>query len=270
MRFLDPHIHMHSRTTDDYRAMALAGIRAVVEPAFWLGQPRTSAGSFRDYFGSILDFEPTRAAAVGIAHRCCISLNPKEANDEAIAEEVLAILPEFLDHPHCVCVGEVGFDSITDAEETAFRAQVVMALERDLPIMVHTPHRDKKRGTERTIAILKEMGVSEDRAIIDHNTEETIAISKESGYWSGHTVYPETKLSAERFASIAFDYGTDRLTLNSSADWGPSDPLNVPKTAHVLLQRGMPEAQIQALVWDNPIAFYGVDRLALEASGDPA
>ena len=37
MRIFDPHIHMTSRTTDDYERMAAAGVRAVVEPAFWLG-----------------------------------------------------------------------------------------------------------------------------------------------------------------------------------------------------------------------------------------
>jgi predicted metal-dependent TIM-barrel fold hydrolase len=43
MRFFDPHIHMTSRTTDDLEAMSDAGVRAVIEPAFWLGQPRTQA-----------------------------------------------------------------------------------------------------------------------------------------------------------------------------------------------------------------------------------
>ena len=46
MRIFEPHIHMTSRTTDDYEAMAAAGVQALVEPAFWLGQPRTSVGSW--------------------------------------------------------------------------------------------------------------------------------------------------------------------------------------------------------------------------------
>ncbi len=47
MKFFDPHIHMTSRTTDDYQAMADAGIVALIEPAFWLGQPRTGVATFR-------------------------------------------------------------------------------------------------------------------------------------------------------------------------------------------------------------------------------
>ena len=47
--FIDPHAHMISRTTDDYEAMARAGVVAVIEPAFWLGQPRTNVGTYLDY-----------------------------------------------------------------------------------------------------------------------------------------------------------------------------------------------------------------------------
>ena len=93
LRLIDPHIHMFSRTTDDYRQMAAAGIVAVIEPAFWLGQPRTSVESFIDYLSTLVGWERFRAAQFGIRHYCAIGLNSKEANDEALAEAVLDILP---------------------------------------------------------------------------------------------------------------------------------------------------------------------------------
>ena len=89
MRIFDPHVHMTSRTTDDYEEMAASGVRAIVEPAFWLGQPRTSVGSFVDYFNSLLGWERFRAAQFGISHHCTIGLNPKEANDQRLRDEVL-------------------------------------------------------------------------------------------------------------------------------------------------------------------------------------
>src|SRR5512145_2748401 len=58
---IDPHAHMISRTTDDYEAMARAGVVAVVEPAFWIGQPRTNLGSYVDYLSTIIGFEKFRA-----------------------------------------------------------------------------------------------------------------------------------------------------------------------------------------------------------------
>ena len=88
MHFFDPHIHMTSRTTDDYEAMAAAGVRAIVEPAFWLGQPRTSLGAFTDYYASLIGWERFRAAQFGIQHYCAIGLNSKEANNEGLAKEV--------------------------------------------------------------------------------------------------------------------------------------------------------------------------------------
>lgn len=273
MRFIDPHIHCYSRVTDDYEALFLAGVRAVVEPSFWLGQPRTSAGTFRDYFSSILEFERSRAADFGITHRCTIGLNPKEANDERLAAEVLEMLPEFAARPGVVAIGELGYDGITPAEERAFIAQTELAMRLDLPVLVHTPHRDKLRGTRRTMDVLRDLGVAPSRVVIDHSTEETTREVLERGFWAGHTVYPLTKLTSERFVNLWQDHGVERMLVNSSADWGKADPLSVPKTAALLERRGAPRAEVQRLVWDNPIAFYGAERMALPADGeapDPA
>ena len=115
MRLFDPHIHMSSRTTADYEAMAAAGIVAIVEPAFWLGQPRTHVGTFEDYFASLLGWEPFRASQFGIRHFCTLALNPKEANDERLADGVLALLPRYLAKDGVVAVGEVGYDEQTRA-----------------------------------------------------------------------------------------------------------------------------------------------------------
>ena len=99
MTYIDPHIHCSSRTTDDYEAMAAAGVVAVIEPAFWNGQPRTNVGSFIDYFASLVGWERFRAGQFGIRHYCCMGLNAKEANDEVLADEVLDLVPRFRDHP---------------------------------------------------------------------------------------------------------------------------------------------------------------------------
>ncbi len=273
MRILDPHIHCFSRVTDDYEAMYLAGVRAVVEPSFWLGQPRTHAGTFRDYFSSILEFERSRAADFGITHRCTIGLNPKEANDERLAAEVLEMLPEFAARPGVVAIGELGYDAITAAEEKAYVRQIELAQRLGLPILVHTPHRDKHRGTLRSMDVLRDLGVAPEHAVIDHSTEETTKEVLDRGYWAGHTVYPQTKLTAERFVNLFLDHGVERMLVNSSADWGKADPLSVPRTAALLERRGVSRAEIQRLVWDNPVAFFGAKRLALPADGekpDPA
>jgi hypothetical protein len=269
MPLCDPHIHMYARTTDDYAAMSLADIAVVVEPAFWLGEPRKHPGSFLDYFDHLHNFETTRAAQYGIDHYVTLALNPRESNDPRLRKEVLAELPRYLDgerYPRVVAVGEVGFDRITDAEEESLRAQLELARQFQLPVLVHTPHHQKKLGTERTLAVLRDMRYDMSKVLMDHNTEETTDISQRAGCWAGHTVYPVTKLSPERAATIIEQYGAQRMIFNSSADWGPSDPLMVPKLARELRRRKLPGSMIEQILWKNPLAFFGQSgRLRLQS-----
>ena len=258
MDICDPHIHMISRVTDDYEKMALAGYRVVVEPSFWLGEPRTNAGSFRDYFNAILRFEADRAKQYGIAHYSCIALNPREANDRALAKDVLAELETFLVHERCLAVGEIGFDDITEPEVEAVHVQIELAKKHGLPLMVHTPHRNKKAGVQRIIAMVREHDFPAERTLIDHNTEETIALCNDFGCWAGHTVYPVTKLSPERAVNSMDEHGLDRLMVNSSADWGASDALSVARVAAEMRKRGYTSEQIRKVVWDNPMSFYAL------------
>ena len=257
MKIIDPHVHMTSRTTDDYEAMAGAGIVAIVEPAFWLGQPRTTVGSFVDYFNSLLGWERFRASQFGIKHFCTMGLNPKEANNPRLADDVMALLPRYLVKDGVVAVGEIGFDDQTDEEEKYLARQVELAREYDLPVLIHTPHRDKKKGTERSIALVRSLKFPEERVLIDHNNEETLPLVLETGCWAGHTIYPNTKMDENRMAALVKRYGTDRIIVNSAADWGISDPLKVPKTIDVMRAEGIAEEAIQTIVWNNPIAFFG-------------
>ena len=272
MKMIDPHVHMTSRTTDDYVAMAAAGITALVEPAFWLGQPRTTVGSFVDYFNSLLGWERFRASQFGIQHFCTIGLNPKEANNPRLADEVLQMLPRFLGKDGVVAIGEIGFDDQTDAEQSVFTRQIALAAEFNLPILIHTPHRDKKQGTIRSIETVRAAGFPEERVLVDHNNEETLPIVLESRCWAGHTIYPNTKMDEHRMAALVQKYGADRIIVNSAADWGISDPLKVPKTIDVMRAHGIDDATIQRIVWDNPVAFFSQSgRLDLaDSSARPA
>jgi len=256
---IDPHAHMTARTTDDYEAMAQAGIVAVIEPAFWLGQLRTNVGTFVDYFSTITGFERFRAGQFGIRHYCTIGLNPKEANNEALAEQVLAVLPRYLTKEGVVAVGEIGYDEQTPQEDKAFRAQIEMAKEYELPIMIHTPHRDKTRGTQRSMDVLEEHGFDPARCVIDHNNEETIREVLDRGYWCAFTIYPSTKMGNERLAALVQQYGSERVIVDSSCDWGVSDPLAVPKTARLMADKGISADIIHQVVYKNALAVYGLN-----------
>ena len=253
MRFFDPHIHMTSRTTDDYQAMADAGIVALIEPAFWLGQPRTGLATFKDYYASLVGWERFRSSQFGIRHYCTIGLNSREANNEALAEEVMELLPLFAYKEGVVGIGEIGFDDQTAAEDKFYRAQLELAKEAHLPVQIHTPHRNKKEGTERSMAIALEHGLDPGMVIVDHNNEETVKSVLDKGFWAAFTIYPFTKMGNERMVEVVRQYGPNRIMVNSAADWGISDPLAVPKTAALMVMRGISPDAIQLVTYQNAI-----------------
>ena len=270
MKLFDPHIHMTSRTTDDYQAMADAGIVAIVEPAFWLGQPRTHVGSFEDYFLSLLGWERFRARQFGIRHFCTMGLNPKEANTKELARGVLDLLPRYLEKEGVVAVGEIGYDDMTEDEERCFAEQLNLAKDLGLPALVHTPHRDKKRGTQRTIDLIRDVGIADELVLIDHNNEETLPLVLATGCWAGHSIYPATKMDEQRMVTLVQQYGSERIVINSAADWGVSDPLKVPKTVAAMRQAGIDESTIETIAWHNPVAFFAQSgRLDLDAGERP-
>ncbi|MCC7139140.1 MAG: TatD family hydrolase [Planctomycetes bacterium] len=268
MKIFEPHIHMLSRVTDDYERMALAGIRVVLEPAFWIGQPRTNLGCFLDYFDTLVGWERFRASQFGVHHVCTMALNPREANDDRVNRDVLAALPRYLEKDGVVGVGEIGLDDQTPTEERCFLAQVDLARAHGLPVLIHTPHRDKKRGFERIIAMLRESRFPMERVLLDHGNEETLPLTRDLGCVSGFSLYPHTKMDVARMTTIVREHGVDRIVVNSAADWGVSDPLMVPKLVQSLLRAGVEPRDVERLVWDNPVGFFAqsgrLDPAALE------
>lgn len=256
MKFFDPHVHMTSRTTDDYQAMADAGIVGLIEPAFWLGQPRTGVDTFRDYYNSLIGWERFRSSQFGIKHYCTIGLNSREANNEKLAEQVMEILPLFIYKEGVVGVGEIGFDDQTAAEEKYYRAQLLLAKAASLPVQIHTPHRDKKKGTQRSMDIAIECGLDAYSVIVDHNNEETVKEVLDRGFWAAFTIYPFTKMGNERMVDIVKQYGPERIMINSAADWGISDPLAVPKTAALMKQYGISDEAIKMVTYSNAITAF--------------
>lgn len=262
--FFDPHIHMYSRSTDDYEAMSQAGIVAIIEPAFWLGQPRTESGSFKDYFSSLVEWEPFRASQFGIKHYCTIGLNPKEANNRSLANSVLPIVQEFVSHKNVVAIGEIGYDDLTEDEDYFFRKQIEISKLNNLPILVHTPHKEKLKGTLKSMDVLEEHGIDPKNVVIDHNNEETVKAVLDRGYWAGFTIYPRTKMDSQRMVDVVKIYGSNRIIVNSSADWGVSDPLAVPKTAALMKEHRIIEQQIYETCYKNAIDIYSKSGRILE------
>jgi predicted metal-dependent TIM-barrel fold hydrolase len=257
MRYIEPHGHMVSRTTDDYQDMATAGCVAVCEPAFWAGFDRSSAQGFYDYFRQLTDFEPKRAAKFGLQHYTWLCINPKESEDVRLAEEVLAIIPEFMNRPNVLGIGEIGLNKNSRNEITVLEKHVDLAARLNQLILVHTPHlEDKLKGTRLITDVIKnDQRIKPERVIIDHVEEHTVKLVLDGGFWAGMTLYPESKCTPARAIDILEVYGTNRIWMNSACDWGISVPLAVPRTALEMRKREHSEDWIDKVIYQNPIEF---------------
>ncbi|MFN7805046.1 MAG: TatD family hydrolase [Planctomycetaceae bacterium] len=258
MYYIDPHVHMVSRVTDDYERMARMGCVAISEPAFWAGFDRGSVDGFRDYFRQLTDFEPRRAAAVGIQHYTWLCINAKEAENVSLAREVIAMIPEFLGKPNVLGIGEIGLNKNTLNEATVFREQVDLAMKTNELILIHTPHlQDKYKGTRMIVdMLLDDRRVDPARVLIDHVEEHTVRVARDHGFWCAMTLYPTTKCTPSRAADIIEQYGDDRIMVNSAGDWGPSNPLAVPDFVMEMRRRGHADSKIRKVVYENPLEFF--------------
>src|SRR6185295_17415751 len=136
MRYIEPHAHMVSRVTDDYVRMATAGCAAICEPAFWAGFDRSSVDGLYDYF-------------------CQLCINPKESEDLKLADDVIAVIPKFLDRPNVLGIGEIGLNKNSRNEMKVLEKHVDLAAKHNQLILVHTPHlEDKLKGTRLILDVL--------------------------------------------------------------------------------------------------------------------
>lgn len=258
MDYIDPHIHMVSRITDDYATLARMGCVAVSEPAFWAGFDRGSADGFRDYFRQLTEVEPKRAAQFGIQHYCWLCINAKEAENVSLSRDVIKMIPEFLDAPGVLGIGEIGLNKNTKNEAIVFLEHLDLAAKYDQPILIHTPHlEDKYQGTRMILDMLdSDSRLQPSRVLVDHVEEHTIGEVLGRGYWAGMTLYPVTKCTPQRAADMIEKYGPERLMANSAGDWGPSKPTAIPDLIFELRRRGHDEALIRRVVYENPITFF--------------
>lgn len=258
MNYIDPHIHMVSRTTDDYETLAKMGCVAMSEPAFWAGFDRGSAESFRDYFRQLTEVEPARAAQYGIQHFTWLCINAKEAENVSLSREVLKMIPEFLDCENVLGIGEIGLNKNTRNEATIFQEHVELAVEHEQQILIHTPHlEDKYQGTRMILDMLTgNSRVDRSRVLVDHVEEHTVKAVLDEGFWAGMTLYPISKCTPARAVDIIEICGAERLCVNSAGDWGPSKPTAVPDLILEMRRRGHSESLIQKVVYDNPHEFF--------------
>ena len=185
--------------------------------------------------------------------------NPKESEDVALASDVLALIPEFLDRPNVLGIGEIGLNKNSRNELKVLEMHVDLAAKTEQMILVHTPHlEDKLKGTRLILDLLAaDSRIRPERVLIDHVEEHTVQMVLDRGHWAGMTLYPISKCTPARAVDILDCYGSERLWMNSACDWGESVPLAIPKTALEMRRRGWTAEAIDRVIYQNPVQFLG-------------
>ena len=236
--------------------MYAAGVRAVVEPAFWLGQPRTSVGSFVDYFDALIGWERFRAAQFGIRHHCTIALNPKEANDPRCrrgARRAAALPREGRRRRRRR--GRLRLDDARGGEVFATQLELAASRAARRSCTPRTATRPPARAAPSTWCASR--ASRPERVVVDHLNEATVGeVADSAAGWASRSIR-DTKMDEHRMVAILREYGTERMLVNSAADWGRSDPLKTRKTAEAMLDAGFTERRRRRVLWRNPVEFYG-------------
>jgi TatD DNase family protein len=217
---------------------------------------------------------PENIAALGAAERheavfASVGCHPTEATrfDDELAEEIFRLAG----HEKVRAIGETGIDYYRDTaspadQRRAFEAQIAIARERGLPIVIHARDKDgETKAIDEIFAVLDEQ--AGDAPVILHcfSAPWRTADATERGWYcsfAGHTTYPgssELREAAARLPDELVLVETDAPYLAPQTLRGkPNEPAYVVDTARVVAeQRGVSYEQLEETVETNARRLFG-------------
>lgn len=253
---IDAHIHADCRPYEDFEKMAVAGIESALTLAHDPMRMSTSAVVL-DHFYRIIENDFKRAENNGLTLKAALGLHPRSICQDY--KLVLRKLPWFLERDEVAALGEIGLETASDIEKEVFRTQLQMADEMGIKVAVHTPRRNKREVTIKTLSIIED-NINESQVVVDHVDPSIIDLVADFDGMLGVTVQPQKMTPAEAVELLDetfTEYGADRFMLDSDMSSSPSDPLSVPKTVHQLKLAGWEWKKINMLCQRNAADFYG-------------
>lgn len=255
MRLLDSHVHLDRMAGEDILRMAWGGVEAAIVPS-----PHLMSGVFYpktifELWEKTLDYMVKYAASMGIDVYVALAVPFYGITSEGY-DECLEKLPEYLKESRVVGMGEIGLDTGNAHEQYLLRAQLAIAKDHDLPIIVHSPTPREPQTPEVTpqiIDVLKEEGYPLEKAVLDHSGKNTIPIRLKSGCVTGLSICYD-KLTAEEASELVREYPEyrDNIVIGSELGYGGAGHLSLVKAAWAMKMDGMPVSEIERVTWENP------------------
>ncbi|MDX6603851.1 MAG: TatD DNase family protein [Solirubrobacterales bacterium] len=198
-----------------------------------------------------------------------VGRHPNDATgfDDAAAAEIARLAA----HEKVRAIGETGLDFYRDTapaseQRRAFAAQIEIAADLDLPIVIHA--RDAEGSTEAIDEIFATLAArAAGRRVVLHcfSAPGRVADAAERGWYcsfAGNVTYPRS----EELRAAAAEVPEDRILVETDAPYltpqemrgRRNQPANVVATARVVAAaRGVPNEQLESTVADNARHLFG-------------
>jgi len=261
MRIIDAHIHMDRVAGEDILRMAWGGVEVGIIPTPHLMSGLFYPKTLMELWDKTLDYMVKYSASMGIDCFATLSVPFYGLNAEGF-DECLKELPEYLKEDRVVGIGEIGLDTGNEHEARLFKAQLAIAKEHNMPVIVHTPTPREPQTptvTAQIINVLKDENFPMERAVLDHTGKNTVDLRLNSGAVTGLSVCYD-KLTAEEAAEIVISNAAKRgrIMLGSELGYGGAGHLSVVKVAWAMRMSGLAREEIEKVTWDNPKRFFNL------------
>lgn len=257
---IDTHCHLDFQQFDQDRReviarAAAAGVHAIIVPALDLENARAVV--------ALAEQHPRVFAAVGV-----------HPNSSAEWDSTwIAQLRQLAQHEKVVAVGEIGLDYYWDksppvVQKRAFKAQLELAAELDLPVIIHN-----REASEDVLELLGDATLTQrrERPGVLHSfsaSREVAERAVEMGYYLGFTG-PLTYKTADELREVAAWVPSDRLLVETDAPYltpagsdgrrgGRNEPAFVRRVAdRIAAIRGIRPNIVDAMTTENASCLFG-------------
>lgn len=240
----DPHVHSEGLGLSELKKMRESGVLQICSLCFYPIKPLFPQ-TLIDEFRRLEEFGNFRCSLVGLQMFHAVGIHPR-----CIPPDYDTVI-EHLEANEWIAFGEIGLEIGSEVEKEVLRKQLEIAVSKDIPCLIHTPSKNKRVLTEKTLEILKNLNFPEELALIDHVNHENLDIVAKSGFWIGLTVQ-NGKLTPEDAVKIVERLGADRCIIDSDAGFGHSLVTTVADTAKLL------EKEAKKVCFENAKKFLGV------------
>lgn len=254
--FIDAHVHANSRSYEDFERLFTVGCEGLVVVAGPEGGFK-GPDSVLDHFRRLFKVDIDRVVQAGLKCYLALGIHPVGIPDKDL-DKLLRKLPKVLSDYRAVALGEVGLEKIDSKQEYALSSQLEIAAKLGLPVILHTPRKNKKRITERILKILSDSSLDPGRVMLDHLDKEVASEVLGFGGWLGLSVHP-TKLRPVDAADLVKQYGSLRFILDTDMGANPSYLFGIPAAMSAMADLEVDEETIRAVARDNLRAFLGLD-----------